>query len=202
MEPMSDAPAPDLSGNGVSVVIPEGAWPGHPVRARSPGPRGPRRRGRKWRPSPGDRLSHRAARTRKKWPWPKIRMWPGSDRSRPITRSARAPIVRDRLAARATVAEERPAGPLAADLVGAPAFVAAIIPFGQVRDAHGPIAETGQLARPTRRCSGLTKTRSKARPRSRWQAPALSSPRPVRRKSVRPVCWRVIVHSVSPCRAR
>src|SRR5271157_3424364 len=58
--------------------------------------------------------------------------------------------VRDRLAARAAVAEQTPAGPLAADLIGAPPFVAAIIPFGQVGDAYGPVAEAGQLARPTR----------------------------------------------------
>ena len=57
--------------------------------------------------------------------------------------------VRDRLAARAAVAEETPAGPLAANLIGAPPFVAAIIPFGQVGDAHGPVAEAGQLASPT-----------------------------------------------------
>src|SRR5208337_831930 len=56
----------------------------------------------------------------------------------------------DRLAARAAVAEETPAGPLVADLIGAPALVAAVIPFGQVGDAHGPVAEAGQLAGPTR----------------------------------------------------
>ena len=58
--------------------------------------------------------------------------------------------VRHGFAARATIAEEIPAGPFEAHLSRAPALVRAIIPFGQVGDAHASIAEASQLTRPTR----------------------------------------------------
>ena len=110
---------------------------------------------------------------------------------------------RDRLAARAAVTEQIPAGPLAADLVGAPAFVIAVIPLGQVRDGHGPVAEARQLARPPRSLQWADEDPIEDQATEPLaQAPRVVLTAPVRRRSVRPVCRRVTVHSVSPCRAR
>jgi len=53
---------------------------------------------------------------------------------------------RKRLAARAAVAKEVPAGPLATNVLGAKPFILAVINLCQVGDDFQPVAETGQLA--------------------------------------------------------
>src|SRR6266436_4946125 len=53
------------------------------------------------------------------------------------------------------------------------------------------------------RCNGLVSTFAKTDPASRSpRRTALRSPRSVSGRSVRPVCWPLIVHAVSPWRAR
>src|SRR5262249_14593915 len=54
----------------------------------------------------------------------------------------------------------------------------------------------------TARCNGLEKTLAKVNPRNRSpRARALRSPRSVKDKSVRPVCWPDKLQAVSPCLA-
>jgi hypothetical protein len=108
-----------------------------------------------------------------------------------------------RLTLGAAVAEQLPARTFSKYVCAKSAFVTSLVPFDQVVVQFSYLGKTGEFARPHGRCKGLVNTLAKVRPSRR--APSLrafASPRSVSGRSVRPVCWPVIVHAVSPWRAR
>ena len=137
------------------------------------------------------------------WPWPKTS----------VSTPARAKLVDHAvgpaadvvgaLAARDTVPPERPVRPLGTDLGGRPALVLAVVPLGQVLADLGSRTEARELA-------GLACAPQRARQNEAERAavqgfaeePGLRPPSSSNGRSVRPVCWRVRVHSVSPWRTR
>ena len=95
-------------------------------------------------PSDGGRPSHRAARTRRRWPCAKIRTSPVGPLALGRRPGPRARDLVDGLAAGPRAAPDRPARVVVTDLRGQPTLEGAVVPFLEVRLRHGPIREAGQ----------------------------------------------------------
>ena len=97
-----------------------------------------------------------------------------------------------RFTAGRAIAEQLPVRAFFQDVNRQAAFVLAVVPLNEISIDFSRRSESGQLT-----CfSGVSPLR-----RSPSRS-AFASPRLVSGKSVRPVCWPVIVQAVSPCLAR
>ena len=196
-------PAPDLSGDGVAIVVPEedgrvvqGVLVAEDAERRGAEPEVARVRRRQAQPASGQDAEEVAVAEEDDaaaGPFEASHdaVGPGADRLHRLTPGT---AVAEQVPARAAPRGSRP--------WSGPRTRRSPTPAGRPRArprAPNPASSHVLRARP----SGLTKTSSNVSPLSRSpRLRALASPRAVSGMSVRPVCWREIVQAVSPCRAR
>ncbi len=135
------------------------------------------------------------------WPLEKTIASSSAARSRAITRSARAPTSAG-CRRSGTRREKEPAGALGKDLGAFAPFVVAVVPFDRSASslAMSPKPRVRKWGRAPQR-AGENPVKSNAL-EALAEASRFASPSSVRGRSVRPVCWPLRLHSVSPWRTR
>ena len=139
-------------------------------------------------PSAGARPSHRAANTRRKWPWENTATGTGDRAQVGDHLVGTRPDLRNRLSIGDAIAPERPPGPRSPDLGGREPLVGAVIPLRELGPSLGELAEAGQPA-------GIHGPRQRAAENER-EAPS----RAARRRSPRPPCARARLAEHPSCR--